>query len=213
MFTPSQKYHELVGHYTKMAAEGFDRRKGGRVEGGKGYGVQEATKFRAQLKPLFAEQGIASVLDYGGGGTDWRKKDVPEGGTLADYVGLTEYRVFEPARAVDQREPADAVVCFDVMEHIYLADIGFVLNELFRLATKLVVINVAGYPANALLPTGENAHITVRSLDWWRGAVDVVAGAYPNIAVALYYSQAYNKATIVPTHRLADLNAKDGYVR
>ncbi len=213
MFKPSEKYNELIGLYARMAEEGYDRQRGDRVGPEKAYGDQEAAKFRTELKPLFEGLGVRSVLDYGGGGTDWREKAVPEGGSLADFVGIEAYRVFEPARAVDERDLADAVVCFDVMEHIYLADVGYVLNDLFRQAGKLVVINVAGYPANALLPTGENAHITVRPAQWWQGAVDVVASAYPEITVALYHSEGYAKASKFPPYRYADLNARDGYVR
>ncbi|TRD14404.1 class I SAM-dependent methyltransferase [Palleronia caenipelagi] len=213
MFSKSEKYNALIGLYTEMAHEGFERRKGDRVSPDAGYGVQEAAKFRRQLKSLFAHCGIRSVLDYGGGRTSWFDKEVPEGGSLADFVGISEYCIFEPAHALDQRSSVDAVVSFDVLEHIYLADVGYVLDEIFRLSDKLVVLNIAGYPANALLPTGENAHITLRSLDWWRGAIEVVSSAYPDIMVALYYSSAYNKVTQVPPFRFSDINREAGYVR
>ena len=113
MFKPSPKYDELIAHYATMAAEGYRKRSGAEVRAGEVYADQEATKFRAELKPLFQRLGIKSVLDYGGGGGDWREKLVPEGGSLADYLGIGDYRVFEPARDVDDRAPADAVVCFD----------------------------------------------------------------------------------------------------
>jgi hypothetical protein len=213
MFNPSPKYDELVALYAQMARDGYDRQRGGRIGPGEAYGDQEAAKFRNELKTLFDQHGVRSVLDYGGGGTDWRSKQVPEGGSLADYVGISDYMVFEPARTIDERNRADAVVCFDVMEHIYLADVGYVLNELFSHAAKLVVLNVAGYPANALLPTGENAHITVRPAQWWQGAVDVVASAYPEVTVALYHSEGYTKASKFPPFRFSDINAGDGYVR
>ena len=212
MFEPSPKYHELIALYVRMAEEGYETRRGPRVN--TAYSDQEAAKFRQELKPLFAEHDVKSVLDYGGGGADWREKEVPEGGSLAAWLGVEDYRVFEPARAVDARgEKADAVVCFDVMEHIYLADIGYVLNDIFSQAQRLVVVNVAGYQANALLPNGENAHITVRPARWWQGAVDLVASLHPEVTSVLYHSEAYSKATRMPTVRFADLNAADGYVR
>ena len=208
MFVKTAKYDELISLYTRMAREGYDTRRGQRIE--TAYSDQEALRFRHELKALFAGH---AVLDYGGGGGDWREKQVREGGTLADFVGIDSYQIFEPARAIDQRERADAVVCFDVLEHVFVGDVGYVLNDLFAHAGKLVVINVAGYPANALLPTGENAHITTRSADWWKGAVDVVASAWPEVAVALYYSEAHAKAQRFPTTRFADVNAAPGHVR
>ena len=54
------------------------------------------------------------------------------------------------------------VLCFDVLEHIFINDIPWVLKELFENAKQCVIINVAFYKAAALLPNGENAHITVR---------------------------------------------------
>ena len=212
MFEPSPKYQELIALYAKMAEEGYETRRGPRVENA--YSDQEAAKFRLELKPLFEEHAIRSVLDYGGGGTDWRDKPVPEGGSLADFLGIEEYRVFEPARAVDARgKKADAVVCFDVMEHIYVADVGYVLSDLFAQAGRLVVVNVAGYRANALLPNGENAHITIRSAQWWQGALEVIASAYPQITAVLYHSETYTNASRLPTI-CHDLSTKrDGYVR
>ena len=213
MFKPSPKYAELIDAYAQMAREGYQRRTGQTIAAEKVYSDQEALKFRNELRPLFQKYRIRSVLDYGGGGGDWRDKDVPEGGTLAAFLGVDDYRVFEPARDRDDRAPADAVVCFDVMEHIYLADVGYVLNDLFAQATKLVVINVACYPAAALLPNGENAHITVRKPDWWKGAVDLVAASWPDVTAVLYCSPAYNKATRFEPIHFTALNAAPGYVR
>ena len=212
MFEPTEKYHELIGLYAKMAKEGYETRRGPRVD--KAYSDQEAAKFRHELKPLFAEHDVRTVLDYGGGGTDWRDKAVPEGGSLAEFLGVEDYRVFEPARAVDARgQKADAVVCFDVMEHIYVGDVGYVLSDIFAQAGRLVVINVAGYRANALLPNGENAHITVRPAQWWQGAVELVAAAFPNVTAVVYHSESYTQASRLPTLCFAKANAADGYVR
>lgn len=211
MFTKTSKYDELIGLYARMAKEGYETRRGPRVA--RAYSDQEAAKFRLELKPLFQQHAIRSVLDYGGGGTAWADKQVPEGGSLADFLGVSDYRVFEPARGVDESGKTDAVVCFDVLEHIYVGDIGFVLNEIFARAERLVVINVAGYQANALLPTGENAHITIRPAQWWRGAVDLVASAYPEVTSVLYHSESYTGATKLPTVCFSDLNGAPGYVR
>ena len=61
---------------------------------------------------------------------------------------------------IDERTLVDCVVCFDVLEHIFVSDVATVLRDFFT-CKKLVILNVACYEANALLPNGENAHITV----------------------------------------------------
>lgn len=213
MFKTTAKYHELIDAYATMAREGYRRRSGQDVPGDKVYSDQEALKFRRELKPLFEAHSIASVLDYGAGGGDWREKVVPEGGTLAEFLGVDDYRAFEPARDRDDRAIADAVVCFDVLEHIFLGDIGYVLADLYAQASKLVVINVAIYPAAAMLPNGENAHITVRPAQWWKGAIDVVASAWPQITTVLFCSEAYNRASRFEPIRFEDVNSAPGYVR
>ena len=73
----------------------------------------------------------------------------------------------------------------DVLEHIFVSDIPKVVEELFSLAKKLLVVNVACYKAAALLPNGENAHITVRSPDWWKGIIDVAAIKHPEVKILL----------------------------
>ena len=83
---------------------------------------------------------------------------------------------------------SQCVLCFDVLEHIFISDIPFVLYEIFKNSKKLVVINVACYEAAALLPNNENAHITVRPPQWWKGCIDTVASNFPKIKYILISS-------------------------
>lgn len=208
---PSAKYHALLDQYEEMARDGYDTSSGRRIEDA--YSRQEALRFRHELKRLFETHEIKDVLDYGGGGGDWRKKLTPEGPALANFVGVDDYRRFEPARSIDERREADCVVCFDVMEHIFVSDVAYVLADIFAAARKLVVFNIACYAADARLPNGENAHSTVRSPDWWRGAMSAVAAAHPEIAVALYLSTSYRRIERDAVYRHADLAAAKGFAR
>ncbi len=49
-----------------------------------------------------------------------------------------------------------------------MSDVPAVLRDILSLADRLVVLNVACYKANALLPNGENAYITARHPFWWK---------------------------------------------
>lgn len=210
-FATTGKYDELIAAYGEMARDGFRTGSGREVAGG--YQRQEAMRFRAHLKPLFAAHGVSSVLDYGAGGGDWREKRTPEGPTLAEYLNVEDYRVFEPARDADQRAPADAAVCFDVMEHVFLADVPYVLADVFACARRLAVFNIACYPADARLPNGENAHITLRPPNWWRGAIDMFAAAHPEVETVVYASTTYRDVRALPRIRMAEVAAAQGYVR
>ena len=118
--------------------------------------------------------------------------------------GVQKTVTFEPARGLNEKSTSDAVVCVDVLEHVFIADITSMLNELFSLASKLLVINVACYKAAALLPNGENAHITIRSPDWWKGAIDTVSAGHPNVEALLICSTKFKEGMIYEPHSYND---------
>ena len=179
---------KLVDYYALMAATGYDRSDGTRVESA--FNDFELRPFRAEIRKYFAQFGIRSVLDYGSGGSDWNAMgfDEASGQSAVQYFGLSEARRYEPARGIDERAEVDCVVSFDVLEHIFIADVPSVLRDMFRHARDLLTLNVACYPAAAKLPNGENAHVTVRPPAWWKGMVDSIASEYPATSVLLLCS-------------------------
>ena len=109
------------------------------------------------------------------------------------------------------KQEADCVVCMDVLEHIFISDIPIVVDELFSLAKKLLVINVACYKAAALLPNGENAHITVRSPYWWKGVTDAIAIKYPDVKILLICSQTFNSGVIYQPFKSKEWQASNKF--
>jgi hypothetical protein len=65
-------------------------------------------------------------------------------------------------------------------------------------------LNIACYPANALLPNGENAHITVRDKNWWKAQLDNCALRFPNIYIQLLTSNDWQKTESFPVYRAQD---------
>jgi len=110
-----------------------------------------------------------------------------------------------------EKKKADCVVCMDVLEHIFIEDIPKVVSELFSLSKKLLVVNVACYKAAALLPNGENAHITVRGADWWKGVFDVISSNYKNIEVFLICSNTFSSGIIFKSFKFGDWALTEGY--
>ena len=102
------------------------------------------------------------------------------------------------------KERSDCVVCVDVLEHIYIADIPNVVNELFSLSNNLLIINIACYKAAAILPNGENAHITIRNPIWWKGVFDTVAINYKDIEVMLICSNTFKSGVIFENYKAND---------
>jgi hypothetical protein len=195
MTTPefSPKGLKLIELYEQMADQGYERADGKKVESA--YNDFELKKFRNHVSTYIKTPYIKTVLDYGCGGSNW---DVPNfdpsnGQSAKEYFDLEKVFYYEPARDVDERQKVDCVVSFDVLEHIFISDVPAVLRDICLYAKQMVIINVACYDAAARLPNGENAHITVRKPQWWKGVLDVISIEYPHLNMVLFCSTGYNK--------------------
>ena len=207
----SKQGKNLVKLYERMVVEGYNRQDGSKVENT--YNDFELKKFRNVCKECISNRSIKTVLDYGGGGSDW---DAPgfeptNGASAKQFFGVKKVTTFEPARNQMEKRASDCVVCMDVLEHIFITDIANLVDELFSLTKKLLVINVACYKAAALLPNGENAHITVRSPDWWKGVIDSAAVKYPDVKVLLICSQTYKNGVIFQPFKSKDWHSSNKY--
>lgn len=121
----------------------------------------------AHAKAPFVAQIItplspSSLLDYGcGKGT--LKPALQE---LCPNLDIREYDPAVPGKDAPP-EPADIVVCFDVMEHIEPDTLPFVISDMRRVTLKRSIVEVALRPAKKILADGRNAHLIVQPMDWW----------------------------------------------
>ena len=200
----SNQGEKLIKLYEKMAAEGYWRVGGVKVENA--FNDFELRKFRYVCKDKIANPNIKTVLDYGGGGSDWDAVNFEEktGESAKQFFQLENVTTFEPARNLMTKETVDCVVCMDVLEHIFIADIPHIVNELLSLSRKLLVINVACYKAAALLPNGENAHITVRTPDWWKGVIDASSVNHKDVEIMLICSTSFQAGIVYETFKAQD---------
>jgi len=191
----SKKGEELIKMYEKMSREGYDRTDQQRVD--IAFSDFELKAYREQILSIFNEHSISTVLDYGCGGSDWGSGgfDEASGQSAIEYFKLQNAYRYEPARDIDERQRVDCVISFDLLEHIFISDVPAVLRDMFSYATKLIVLNVACYPAAAKLPNGENAHVTVRNPFWWKGMIDGISVEYPATSVWLICSTGWRKSS------------------
>jgi hypothetical protein len=200
----SKKGQELIKLYEQMAQEGYERTDQVKVDNA--FSDFELQAYRLHIRSIFNEYSISTVLDYGCGGElppvvvqpIIRVFDDATGLSAIKYFKLQNIYRYEPARNLDERQHVDCVISFDVLEHIFISDVPSVLRDMFSYATKLIVINVACYPAAAKLPNGENAHITVRHPIWWKGMVDSIAVEYPNVIIYLICSTGWRNSNSFP---------------
>ena len=210
MFQLSNQYNELINYYKQMAENGYNRDDGTFVKSV--YSDAEPHKFADQLKKIVEFFDAKNGLDYGSGGSNLNETKLANGVKFIDHIGLQKIQSFEPARNKKKKYKCDIVLCFDVLEHVFINDVPWVLNDLFKYATKCIVINVACYNAAALLPNGENAHITVRPPSWWLGQIECISSIHPDIYWALFTSESYNNSKFYGVHRMKDrLDSKNFY--
>jgi hypothetical protein len=75
----------------------------------------------------------------------------------------------------------DGVICTDVMEHVPEDKIDEVLKQIYSKAKKFVFFGICDQLAVKLLPNGENAHCTVKPMEWWREKIQQHATVPTNI--------------------------------
>jgi 2-polyprenyl-3-methyl-5-hydroxy-6-metoxy-1,4-benzoquinol methylase len=142
----SDKYRELN---TELHA-----RHGGYGSKGKAWGPR--------VNILAGELAARSILDYGCGKGSLRA-------VLLAFEAPYEVREYDPAVPGKDAppEPADLVVCTDVLEHVEPECIDDVFADLVRLANKAVLVAAACRPGKRVLADGRPDHLTVQPPAWW----------------------------------------------
>lgn len=110
-----------------------------------------------------------TVLDFGCG---------PCGGLAADprplgfgAVTVVPYDPYVAQYAADPwTQPITAVFSCDVLEHMPLTAVtAFLWTVCTHVTVQKVMLVIATRAATKVMPNGANAHITVRSGEWWHG--------------------------------------------
>jgi len=106
--------------------------------------------------------GPITLLDYGCGSETLEM-------LLPPITGL-EAKLYDPCipELSTPPEPADIVVCTDVLEHVEPECLENVLDDLKRLTKKVAFLSISTRRANKSYPDGQNCHLIVEDHDWWR---------------------------------------------
>ena len=123
------------------------------------YGVT-AAKYGRMVSDIVAMYGIQTLLDYGCGS---KRSLVPA--LDCDVV----YEGYDPGVAAyaGEPDPAELVVCLDVLEHIEPACLPAVLDHLQGKVQRFALLSVHTGPAAKTLPDGRNAHLIQQPMEWW----------------------------------------------
>jgi hypothetical protein len=119
------------------------------------YGIS-GSKWAPSVKSVHEKVG-GDVLDYGCG---QRTLEKALGYGIKNYDPCIEGLDASP-------EPAEVVVCTDVLEHIEPDMLDAVLDDLQRVTKCVGFFVIANRPAKKILPDGRNAHLIQEGPRWW----------------------------------------------
>lgn len=107
---------------------------------------------------LVQATGVKSVLDYGCG-KGYLAKALP--------FPIWEYDPAIPGKAESPRK-ADLVVCTDVLEHVEVDKLAFVLDDIRRCMDKIGYFTISTASAQKTFPNGKNTHLIQQNERWWK---------------------------------------------
>tara|TARA_Y100001970_G_scaffold283604_1_gene399212 strand:- start:33357 stop:34019 length:663 start_codon:yes stop_codon:yes gene_type:complete len=172
---PSKKFLKLEEYYKSLHSGKITDEDKNNIYNGKATMV-----FAKIIKKIIEANKINNVLDYGSGKGDRYFKKSYFGNE--EYPPLNEFWNIEPTlydpgvpHPKPQKKDFDMVISIDVLEHIPLDDLGWVINEIFDFANKIVFINVACYPAERTFEDGTNVHVSLYHPMWWFGFITNIA--------------------------------------
>lgn len=122
-------------------------------------------KYVPEIIHLTQNSNINSILDFGCG----------QAGCWFDYnlyklLQLKRFGLYDPGVEKFSALPDvayDMVICTDVLEHVPEHLLDTVLEQIFSRAKKIVFLSISTRLASKKLPNGDNAHATVKPIQWW----------------------------------------------
>ena len=118
----TKKQLDLIKIYQLMVCSGYKTRDHQHVK--VAFSDMEIRWFKDYVKPLFNKFQIKTLLDYGCGGSDYEALGFFQDQSAKTFFEVSDVYLYEPARNIDQRRKADAVVCFDVLNKVALSEIS-----------------------------------------------------------------------------------------
>jgi hypothetical protein len=87
---------------------------------------------------------------------------------MPNIVGVKQFKYDPCIEGLDKRpEPADVVICTDVLEHVEPKCLENVLDDLRKLTKVICFVSVCLTPAMKKYPDGQNCHLSLMDYEYW----------------------------------------------
>lgn len=192
---PSDRYKELIALYKQMHVEGETHLN---IPPEQTFPGRSLGQQAPRIKEVINATGARTILDYGSGKAQQYKslRITGENGqvwnNVTEFWDVEDITLYDPCYEPYSTLPTgtyDGVVCTDVLEHCPEEDIDWILEEMFGYANIFVYANICCFPARKHLPNGENAHCTIKPLEWWVQKIKAVAARYPAIRFDIWVQE------------------------
>lgn len=159
-----------------------------------------------RIKRLIDRTQAQVILDYGSGkGKQYEPRLIKDDSgnqwpSVIDFWDVDEIVCYDPCYPPFSALPKgtfDGVISTDVLEHCPEADIPWIVEEIFSYATRFAFANVACYPASKRLPNGENAHCTIKPVEWWSDLIQDIAANHSPIVWEVWIQSRPNGTKLV----------------
>jgi len=126
------------------------------------YGVASVS-YAPIVAQIIEKLGVTELLDYGCG-----KAKLMEAlkGRVSQKMLIQAYDPAIPGFSEDP-VPMQMVTCIDVLEHIEPECLNAVLDDLEKVTGLVGFFTICTVPAKKRLSDGRNAHLIVKSPQWW----------------------------------------------
>jgi len=132
------------------------RQQNKQLHEGQKYGTSGHKRLREVLS-LAESLDTRDILDYGCGQK-----------SLEESLGFPIHNYDPCIAGLDSPpEPADLVVCNEVLEHVEPEFIDNVLDDIKRVAKRAAYLIIPTGPALKFLLDGRNAHLIQKGVTWW----------------------------------------------
>lgn len=124
-----------------------------------GFGVG-GYKWLPVVTKMVEHHGIKTLLDYGCGKGTLKRK----------YPGKLDIREYDPAipEKASMPEPAQLVVCTDVLEHIEPDLLDNIISHIESVTEVMVLFGIATRPSDKYYSDGSNVHVIIEDDYFWR---------------------------------------------
>ena len=120
-----------------------------------------ALQWGAAVSALVNSTRAQTLLDYGCGS----KRSLLK---VVDFDHDVTYQGYDPGvPEFSKCDPAEVVVCIDVLEHIEPELLDNVLDHLQSLTQRSALFTIHCGPAVKVLSDGRNAHLIQQPAEWW----------------------------------------------